>query len=60
MSNSKHDIQVGDLCYVQDEKKYYLIKDITFVHVVVMDVVTGEIQNLFKSNFVDKVLKKVS
>jgi hypothetical protein len=52
--------QIGDLCYVQVEKKYYLIKDVTFVHVVVMDVVTGEIQNLFKSNFVDKVLKKVS
>jgi hypothetical protein len=51
---------VGDLYYVQLEKKYYLIKDVTFVHVVVMDVTTGEIQNLFKSKFIDSALKKIS
>jgi hypothetical protein len=52
--------QIGDLCYVQVDNNYYLIKDVTFANIQVMDVKTGHIQNLFKGEFIDRVLKKVS
>ena len=55
---NKYDI--GDLCYVQMDHKYYLVCGLTSINVQLMDVTTGYIQNVAKGNFLDKVLKKVS
>jgi hypothetical protein len=52
--------QIGDLYYVQVENNYYLVKDVTSANIQIMDIKTGHIQNLFKGEFIDRVLKKVS